>query len=91
VFAISVDGAGADHVGAVIVPSPTAGGTIGLAGAALLPVVSKLGTPGWTVHSLLAVSSSAGPSLIRWNRNAPTTVRIVIVTSGRIDFMVRPP
>jgi hypothetical protein len=83
--------------GVVLVARAT--GVAGQAGAAPSFVVgatlaaAKGGTPstGW-FHVSLALGVGCGvPSLIFTYRNTPTTTRTVIVISGRIELIDRPP
>jgi hypothetical protein len=39
----------------------------------------------------ISAGNGTGPSLIFVNRNTATATKIVIVTSGRIELIVRPP
>jgi hypothetical protein len=58
------------------------------------PGVAKAGIPADDESAAappISAADRAGPSLIFVYRNTPTTTRIVIVTSGRIELIVRPP
>jgi hypothetical protein len=87
-------------VAEVLGEDATAGGFAdhGGAGPALCGVAAALvangGTPScdWFGHgSVDPGTGRTGPWLIFTYKNAPTTTKIVIVISGRMDFIVRPP
>lgn len=86
--------AGAEVVGGKVVDDGIDGqeGALLSAASDVPLVLVNGGTPagGWLI-AFFAACEGAGPSLIFTYKYAPTTARIVIVMSGRIEAIDRPP